>query len=210
MEFNEKLQQLRKNKNMTQEELAAALFVSRAAVSKWESGRGYPSIDSLKDISCFFSVSIDDLLTGEKLLSLAENENKSNTRKMCDIIFGIVDLFSFLLLVLPLYPSTVDGYVYSISLSAYSETSSFNIAVYWSLFVFLILFGAAKLMFTKIKAEKSSKILTYVSLGTGIVAVIFLALAREAYALVLVFLMLIVKATVFIKSIKDNDKLNSR
>jgi transcriptional regulator with XRE-family HTH domain len=54
MEFGEKLQELRKNKDMTQEELAEALYVSRTAISKWESGRGYPSIDSLKEISRFF------------------------------------------------------------------------------------------------------------------------------------------------------------
>ena len=62
MEFNEKLQELRKNKGLTQEELANALFVSRTAVSKWESGRGYPSIDSLREISRFFSVTIDELI----------------------------------------------------------------------------------------------------------------------------------------------------
>ena len=47
MEFHEKLQELRKQKNLTQEELSEILFVSRTAISKWESGRGYPSIDSL-------------------------------------------------------------------------------------------------------------------------------------------------------------------
>lgn len=51
MEFNDKLQELRKRENLTQEELAEILHVSRAAVSKWESGRGLPNIDSLKDIS---------------------------------------------------------------------------------------------------------------------------------------------------------------
>lgn len=54
MEFNEKLQELRKKKGLTQEELAEALFVSRTAVSKWESGRGYPNIDSLKAVARFF------------------------------------------------------------------------------------------------------------------------------------------------------------
>lgn len=56
MEFHEKLQELRKQRGMTQEELATALYVSRTAVSKLESGRGYPSIDSLKAISGFFGV----------------------------------------------------------------------------------------------------------------------------------------------------------
>jgi transcriptional regulator with XRE-family HTH domain len=56
MEFNEKLQELRKQKQLTQEELAEILFVSRTAISKWESGRGYPSIESLKAFSRFFSV----------------------------------------------------------------------------------------------------------------------------------------------------------
>lgn len=53
MEFHEKLQELRKQKNLTQEELSEILFVSRTAISKWESGRGYPSIDSLKAIAEF-------------------------------------------------------------------------------------------------------------------------------------------------------------
>jgi len=56
MDFNEKLQQLRKQNNMTQEQLAEQLYVSRTAISKWESGKGYPNIDSLKSISKLFSV----------------------------------------------------------------------------------------------------------------------------------------------------------
>ncbi|MBQ2681880.1 MAG: helix-turn-helix transcriptional regulator, partial [Eggerthellaceae bacterium] len=51
MEFSEKLQELRKARSLTQEQLAEALYVSRTAVSKWESGRGYPSIDSLREVS---------------------------------------------------------------------------------------------------------------------------------------------------------------
>ena len=51
MEFNEKLQKLRTSEHLTQEELAEKLYVSRTAISKWESGRGYPSIESLKAIA---------------------------------------------------------------------------------------------------------------------------------------------------------------
>ena len=119
MEFHEKLQELRKSRGLTQEELAEALFVSRTAISKWESGRGYPSIDSLKEISSYFSVSIDDLLSGEQLIFIAEKENKSNLNGVCDLLLGFVDLFSLMLIFLPLYPNPVNGYIYSVNLFVY-------------------------------------------------------------------------------------------
>ena len=78
MEFGEKLLNLRKSRGLTQEELAQALYVSRTAVSKWESGRGYPSIESLKGIAGYFSVTVDELISGEKLLSMAEKEKTLN------------------------------------------------------------------------------------------------------------------------------------
>ena len=81
MEFHEKLQQLRKQNNLTQEQLAEQLFVSRTAVSKWESGRGYPNLESLKCISKLFSISIDELLSNDELIELAETENRSNINK---------------------------------------------------------------------------------------------------------------------------------
>ena len=90
MEFHEKLQELRKHRGLTQEELAEALFVSRTAISKWESGRGYPSIDSLKEISGYFDVSIDDLLSGDQLILIAEKENESNLHHN-----HILDIISF-------------------------------------------------------------------------------------------------------------------
>lgn len=199
MEFCEKLQELRKKKGLTQEELAEALYVSRTAVSKWESGRGYPSIDSLKDISKFFSVSIDDLLSGEKLLSLAEKENKSNIRNMCNLLLGIVDLFSIVLIVLPLYPNTIDGFVYSVNLLNYTQVSEFNKLIYWIVFVLLVIIGILKVIMTRIKAEKGNKILTEVSITISILMVLFLALTREVYAVVVAFLLLIVKGILLLK-----------
>ena len=88
MEFHEKLQELRKKRGLTQEELAEALYVSRTAISKWESGRGYPSIDSLKEISNFFTVSIDDLLSTETVLSI-KNDHLQNIQKSNIILSNV-------------------------------------------------------------------------------------------------------------------------
>ena len=159
MEFHEKLQELRKSRNLTQEELAEALYVSRTAVSKWESGRGYPSIDSLKEISAYFSISIDELLSGEKLILIAEKENRTNIRKMGDLLFGMADLFSLLMILLPLYPKTIDGFVYSVNLWMYTETAVYNRVIYWILFLALAGCGAWKLFQVQRNLETEKKIL---------------------------------------------------
>jgi len=203
MEFNEKLQELRKNKGLTQEELAEILYVSRTAISKWESGRGYPNIESLKELSKFFEVSIDDLLSGEKLLSIAEKENKSNIRNICDLLLGIVDLFSFILVVLPLYPNTIDGFVYSVNLLNYYETTSINLVIYWVMFISLFVVGLVKLIETKLHNEKANKFLQFLSIVINVFMVIFLSLTREAYAVVIAFLLLIVKGGILLKYSKS-------
>ena len=202
MEFNEKLQELRKSRGLTQEELAEKLYVSRTAVSKWESGRGYPNIDSLKEISMFFSVSIDELLSSEKLLFIAEKENKTNIKNICELLFSIIDLFYVFLIVLPLYPDTVNGFIYSVSLLNYTEISEFNKIIYFISFFSLILLGILKLIITKVKKERFNNILTVTSVVLNILIVLLFAITREVYALILVFIFLITKSMLILKYIK--------
>ena len=202
MEFHEKLQELRKNRGLTQEELADVLYVSRAAISKWESGRGYPSIDSLKEISKYFSVSIDDLLSGEKLVSIAEKENKSNIQSMCDLFFGIIDVCSFMLVVLPFYPNAVEGYIYSVNLFAYTQTTLLNRSIYWILFIAMGILGIAEIILTRFENRKRNKLMTNLSMVLGIFVVLFLANTREAYAVTFTFLLLVIKTIILMKCIK--------
>ena len=63
MEFGKKLVKLRKEKGMSQSELAEELGVSRQAVSRWEGGASFPSTENLKCISALYGVSLDDLLS---------------------------------------------------------------------------------------------------------------------------------------------------
>lgn len=199
MEFNEKLKELRNSRGLTQEELAEALFVSRTAISKWESGRGYPSIDSLKEISAFFSVTIDELLSGEKLISIAEKENKANLQNLCSLLTGFVDIFSFLLIVLPLYPKTMDRHISSVNLFCYIETTAFNRMMYWILFIVLILIGFTEVVLTQLKITETSRRIQIFSVLIGMSTVLFLALTGETYATALAFLLFVLKVFLYIK-----------
>lgn len=198
MEFGEKLQELRKRRGLTQEELAESLYVSRTAISKWESGRGYPSIDLLKEISSYFSVTIDELLSAEKLISIAEREQKGRLSSLFRFLFGVTDLSALLLIILPLYPKTVDGFVYSVNLLSYVETTMLNRIVYWVLFLILLLLGVWNVS----PASKGSKPCTAVSMILGAVSVLLLALAGETYAVAVAFLLLLVKGVLLLKKIK--------
>ena len=200
MEFGEKLQALRKHRGLTQEELAEALFVSRTAVSKWESGRGYPSIDSLKELSHFFSVSIDDLLSGETLLSLAQREHADHLHRVYDLLFGMTDLFSFLLVLLPLYPQTVDGFVYAVNLPAYGQVSSLHRVVYWAAFLSLTALGALKLLLLRLNKERLRQAATACSVALSVIMVFILALTRQPYALTVTFALLLVKAALLYRA----------
>ena len=202
MEFHEKFQELRKDKGLTQEELAESLYVSRTAISKWESGRGYPSIDSLKEISKYFDISIDELLSTEKLLTIAEREKKESIQSVCDMLFGIVDILSFILIVLPLYPNTVNGIIYSVNLLDYNQGTQFNRLVYWGMYILLILVGIVKLVVTKVNSGRCNQLVTGISMVLSILLVLLLALTREVYALIVVFLFVVIKGMLIIKGIK--------
>ena len=93
MDLSEKLQKLRKENNLTQEDLAKKLFVSRTAISKWETGRGMPSIESLQLISKYFDISLNLLLSNEEIIDLAKKENTENIRsliKRIDILIYVI------------------------------------------------------------------------------------------------------------------------
>ena len=131
LEFNEKLQELRKQKGLTQEELAQILYVSRTAISKWESGRGYPNIDSLKAISKFFSISIDELLSSEEILTIAEEDNKQKEKHFHDLVFGLLDCSIVMLLFLPLFGQKVLESIQVVPLFALTDIQLYLKIIYF-------------------------------------------------------------------------------
>lgn len=121
------------------------------------------------------------------MVSLAKKENQSNIRHICDLLFGIVDLMNITLIILPLYPNLIDGYIYSVNLFAYTQTTSFNRMVYWVLFVALIVIGGLKVVLNQMRIERGREIITAISTGLSIITVLFWGMTREAYAITMAF-----------------------
>lgn len=97
MKFNEKIKKIRLDNNLTQEEMANKLYVSRSSIAKWEQDRGLPSVDLLYKISEKFDIKIDDLLNEEDIKFITI-ENKKKIDKLNKEKFLYISLIMFLIL----------------------------------------------------------------------------------------------------------------
>lgn len=199
MEFNEKLQELRKQKGLTQEELAEALYVSRAAVSKWESGRGYPNIDSLKEISRFFSVTIDDLLSGSEILTIAEEDQKQKNSLLLDLVFGLLDLSVSMFLFLPLFGQREHDTVYEVSLLALSNIAPYLMGAYIAIIAGMILWGILTLALQNYNGKFWVNSKRRISFLLGGLGTLLFIVSMQPYAAAFLFIFLSIKVLIFCK-----------
>ena len=199
MELHQKLQELRKQRGMTQQELADRLYVSRTAVSKWESGRGYPAIDSIKALASFFSVSVDSLLSSEEALSVGRQEKRVGIARLHDLVFGLLDLSVALLLFLPLFAERSEGGVGCASLLALSDAPPYLLVPYCALVLFSILSGILQLSLQGAPANALRIPRRALSLSVGAVLSLVLILSLQPYAAVFTIAPLAVKLTLLAK-----------
>lgn len=199
LELNEKLQELRKQKGITQEELAEALYVSRTAVSKWESGRGVPSIDSLKAISKYFSVSIDSLLSGEEILEIAGDDLKERESRIRGLIFGLLDLGMIMFLLLPLFAERSEEAVKAVSLIALGTVPTYLKILYFAIVFLAVIAGISALALQNFEVSFWMKHRYKISLALGVVSAGVFILTLQPYAALFSFVFLAIKAFMLIK-----------
>ena len=197
MEFNEKLQKLRKEQNLTQEELAEKLFVSRTAISKWESGRGYPSIDSLKVIAKFFHITIDELIGSEEIISLAEQDKKENNKEYTALICGILDCLIALLLFLPIFG---DGGETAVTMFAITNISPWLKIVFIAITVLTVLNGFCGIIISNFDKPVWNKHRLISGIALSIVGTVLFIVTRQPYAGVFCLFVLIIKGILLLKS----------
>ena len=199
MDFSEKLQQLRKRKGLTQEELAESLYVSRTAVSKWESGSGYPNIDSLKALAAFFGVTIDELLSGDELLTVAEEDSQQKAQQQRDLLFGLLDLSALIFFFMPFFGLKADGAVQAVPLLALG-----GIATWLKVLYGVVVFGMAAWGVLTLALQGNQQVRWRQYKGKGslvvnIVGVLLFIISLQPYAAAYLFMLLMIKAFMLIK-----------
>ena len=193
MEFNEKLQKLRTNENLTQEELAEKLYVSRTAISKWESGRGYPSIDSLKAIAKYFHVTIDELIGGEEIVTLAEQDIKESNKKYTTLLCGILDCLMVLLLLLPVFGNGGTETVTSVSMMGMTGTSAWLKAAFIVVTGLTATNGFCAVIISSFDKPIWDKHRMVTGMALSVIATMLFILARQPYAGIFTLCLLVTK-----------------
>lgn len=199
MEFNEKLQELRKQKGLTQEELAESLYVSRTAISKWESGRGYPNIDSLKAMAKFFSITVDELLSGDELLTIAEEDTKQKEKHFCDLVFGLLDCSIAMFFFLPFFGQNIDGSIQEVSLLSLTAITSYLRAAYFAVVIGVVGLGILTLALQSCNQKFWTKNKRKISLSLNAIGILLFVISLQPYAATFMFIFLVIKALMLIK-----------
>lgn len=196
MELSEKIQKLRKEQGLTQEQFAEKLFVSRTAVSKWETGRGIPSMESLKQIAKLFHITLDQLLSTEEIVGIAESENKENMNRFASDMDGIINIAALLGLLLPLYKVEENALYQCVPLY---QLGGWQGIVCWIAPVIMVICGIAHMVLAGSENKKINTAVSTVGYTAHVSAIILLILCGHPYPAVLFFFLFAMKATLLLK-----------
>src|SRR5699024_12669267 len=92
--------------------------------------------------------------------TLAETENRSNLKKIYSLIYGILDMMAVTFILLPLYGNLVNGYIYSVNLLSFTDTTTIYLAIYFIVLIVYIALGIAKQRCISYEKESWSNIIT--------------------------------------------------
>ena len=198
MDFGEKLKALRTERGLTQEQLAARLYVSRTAVSKWETGGGSPNLDSLQAVARLFDVSVDDLLSTDDLIVLARDERRSTARSSGMLSFGLLDVLAVVFAFIPLYGVDDGSFVRMANLADYGASVDFgaSFAVMAAAVVSLTFVGAVEIVLAAAGSRRAARIVALVGFAVQALAVVLFASTMQPYATTLMFVLLLAKVVV--------------
>lgn len=144
-------------------------------------------------------MSLDELLSGDEIITIAEEDSKQKEKHFRDVVFGLLDCSVVMFLFLPFFGQRMNNVIQGVSLLSLTEIESYVKIPYLIIVFALILWGILGLAFqnctSKLWVQNKDKI----SLGLSSVGAILFMLSRQPYAAVFTFLFLVIKALMLIK-----------
>lgn len=144
-------------------------------------------------------MTLDELLSSDEVLTIAEEDSKRKEKHFRDLIYGLLDLCIAMLLFLPFFAESADGSIQSVSLMALDGVQPYLKIVYLAVVTATIVGGILTLALQNCQATAWIKSKATVSLTLGAILVLLLMISSQPYAAVFAFALLAMKALVLIK-----------
>lgn len=156
-------------------------------------------MESLKCLSKLFGISIDELLSNDELLELAERDKRANIGRVIGLVFGALDVIALAFLFLPLFGQQEGDYIRAVTLLNHTGISEVLQWLYVGYLILLSSFGVFELAAELIDHEKWLSLCRLCSLALHAAAIFLFAVSRQPYVTALLFLLFMVKVVLLIQ-----------
>jgi hypothetical protein len=150
-------------------------------------------------IAKFFSVTVDELLSTDEVLTIAAEDNKRKEKCFRDLIYGLLDLSMAMLFFMPFFAEKADGVIQSVSITALVGVQPYLKIAYLAAVIAMTVMGILTLALQDCQAMAWVKSKTTVSLILGALSVLLFIISSQSYAAVFAFVLLVIKALMLIK-----------
>ncbi len=200
MEVNKKIQKLRKENNLTQDQLAEKLGVSKTYIAKLENGKILPSVKDIKNIARILDVNASDLTSFDDLIFIAESDNYNRSDRKTTLFFAILDILSISFIFMPFYVKN-NG---AMTLIELKPLSSLLYMAYLVLLIVSFIVGVLEIVFSANNKKNKLKNVKLISVVVYALSILVFALSKQSYITAFLFLFLMIKILFLLNLEKNN------
>lgn len=200
MEVNKKIQKLRKENNLTQDQLAERLGVSKIYVARIENGKILPSVKDIKNIARILDVNVSDLTSFDDLIFAAESDNYNKLDRKTTLFFAILDILSISFIFMPFYVKNNNA----MTLIELKPLSSLLYIAYLVLLIVSFIVGVLEIIFSANNKKNKLKNVKLISVVVYTLSILIFALSKQSYITAFLFLFLMIKILFLLNLEKNN------
>ena len=150
-------------------------------------------------MSKFFGITIDELLSGDELLTIAEEDTRQNSLRVRDLVYGLMDCSGVMFCFLPFFGQRAEGTVRAVTLLALTELAPYLRVAYWAAVIGMVAWGILTLTLQSCQQAIWIKSKSIVSLLLNVGGVLLFMISPQPYAAAVLFIFLMIKVVILLK-----------